>query len=176
MSKGLNQCTFVGRLGADGEIRYMQSGQAKLSMRLAVDESYKDKDGNEKGGTTWVNLTMWGKGAESVVKYMVKGQQLTVVTRFHSYAYDDRDGNKRYATEFIIQTMVFGASPKNSGTATGDEPPAEQNAGYGTQRRSGGQSGGQSSGGGHGGGAARAPDPPIEGDVQDNFSDDDIPF
>lgn len=172
MSKGLNQCTFVGRLGGDGELKYTQGGQAKLNMRLAVDESYKDKDGNEKGGTTWITLTMWGKGAEGVAKYMVKGQQLTVSTRLHSYAYYDRDGNKRYATEFIVQTMVFGASPKGAGgTASGDEPTADPNAGHGTQRRSGGQSSGGSQR------QQRQPDPvPAPAADYDEPLPDSIPF
>lgn len=180
MSKGLNQCTFVGRLGADPELRFMQSGQAKLGMRLAVDETYKDKDGNEKGSTTWVSLTMWGKQAEGVSKFLKKGQQLTVVSRFHSYSYDDRDGNKKYATEFIVDKLVFGAAPR---IANGEEPEhdAGGGGGGGGQRRGGGQSSG---GGGYGGGQRqqRQPDPaPAQepapgGDYDQGFSDEDIPF
>lgn len=186
MSKGLNNCIFVGRLGADPELRFLQSGQAKLSMRLAVDETYKDREGNEKGSTTWVSLTMWGKGAESLSKFLKKGQQLTVVSRFHSYSYDDRDGNKKYATEFIVDNLIFGAAPK--GSVQGEDAPADHDGGGhgggGGYRRGGGQ-GNQSSGGGgdspprDGGGQRQqrqADPPPVQEEPVGDFDDQDIPF
>ncbi len=177
MSKGLNQCIFAGRLGADAELRFMQSGTAKLSARLAIDESYKDKQGNEKGGTTWLNLVWWGDTAKNIEKYMKKGQGLTVVCRYHSYSYDDPEGNKKYAHEFIVDRFVFGPAPKGAGGASnGDEPSAEPNAGYGTQRRSGGQSsGGQRP-------QQRQADPPPAQEPAGDYDaggyqgDDDIPF
>ncbi|MEP7119285.1 MAG: single-stranded DNA-binding protein, partial [Byssovorax sp.] len=44
MADGLNRVMLLGNLGADPELRFTQSGQAVLNMRLATTESYLDKD------------------------------------------------------------------------------------------------------------------------------------
>ncbi len=44
MSRGtLNKVMLIGRVGADPEVRYMPSGNAVANVRLATNESYKDK-------------------------------------------------------------------------------------------------------------------------------------
>ena len=48
MSEGLNRVTLIGNLGQDPELRFTQSGQAILNLRLATTEKYLDRDGNKK--------------------------------------------------------------------------------------------------------------------------------
>lgn len=40
----LNECTFIGRLSADPEIRRTQAGSPIANLRLAVSETWKDKN------------------------------------------------------------------------------------------------------------------------------------
>ena len=44
---------LLGNLGADPELRFTQSGQAVLNMRIATTESYLDKDKVRRERTDW---------------------------------------------------------------------------------------------------------------------------
>ena len=44
MAEGLNRAILMGNLGADPELRYTQSGQAVLNMRLATTASLRDTE------------------------------------------------------------------------------------------------------------------------------------
>ena len=44
MASGVNKVILVGNLGKDPEVRYVQSGNAVCTLRLAVTERRKDGD------------------------------------------------------------------------------------------------------------------------------------
>ena len=44
----LNRCEFIGNLGADPEVRRLQSGDPVVNLRLAVSESWRDKNTGER--------------------------------------------------------------------------------------------------------------------------------
>lgn len=178
MGKGLNQCNFMGRIGADPELRSMQSGAAKLTFRIAVDESYTDRDGKKHESVSWIPIVAWGKQAEGLAQYLKKGSQVMVVTRFSSRTYEDPNTReKKYAYDFVLVDLVFGASAKGEGgqASQNEYAPQDQGGGGGGYRRGGG--------GNSGGGQQRqAPAPqqqaqaPAE-DFQDDLPpDSDIPF
>ena len=76
MAEGLNRVMLLGNLGADPELRFTQSGQAVLNMRLATTESYLDKNKVRQARTDWHNVVVWGKQAEIVGQYLTKGRQI----------------------------------------------------------------------------------------------------
>lgn len=176
MGKGLNQCNFMGRIGADPELRSMQSGAAKLTFRIAVDESYTDRDGKKHESVSWIPVVAWNKQAEGLAQYLKKGSQVMVTTRYSSRSYEDqKTGEKRYAHEFVLVDLVFGASAKGEGgqASQNEYAPQDQGGGGGGGYRRGGGGGGNS-----GGGQQRpAPQPqdPAPADFQDDMPDS-IPF
>lgn len=106
MANDLNQCSFIGRLGADPETRYTSSGDPVCSIRLAVGWKGKDKEGTE-----WVPCSAFGKLAEICGQYLKKGSQVYVQGRFKTDEYE-KDGVKRYSTKIMIDTMqMLGGKP-----------------------------------------------------------------
>lgn len=143
MAQGVNKVILVGNLGKDPEVRYIQSGTAVCTLRLAVSERRKDDADNWKDHTEWMDVVTWGKTAENVGEYLSKGSQVYVEGRLQTREYKDKDGNERRATEVVASQVLFvggkskdapassGAKPKNNGTSNnvgkdGDAPPAEQ--------------------------------------------------
>ena len=78
MSEGLNRVMLIGTLGADPELRFTQSGQAVLNMRIATNESYLDKDKVRQERTEWHSVTLWGTRGEALVKILGKGSTIFV--------------------------------------------------------------------------------------------------
>lgn len=141
----LNQCQFIGHLGADPEIRSMQSGDKVANLRLAVSERWKDKaTGERKEKTEWVSLTIWGPLAGIAEQYLHKGSKIFVQGKLQTRKWSDQSGNDRYSTEVVLQgpgavlTMLDGAKQGDGGSS------GQRSSGGGGDGWSGGGSGGSS--------------------------------
>ena len=146
---GVNKVIIVGNLGADPELRYTQSGTAVANLRLATNERWSDKDGNQQERTEWHRVVVWGRQAENCEKYLAKGRQVYVEGRLQTRDWEDRDGNKRYTTEIVAQNVQF---------------------------LSGGAGGAGGGGGGPSYDSSDQGDPGPEANFDQSFNDDDIPF
>lgn len=118
----LNRCDFIGRLGKPPEVRYMQNGDAVATFSVACSESWKDKNGEKKEKTEWVNCVAWRKLGEICGKYLQKGSLVYVSGKMQTRTYDDKDGNKRYVTEIILHEMKM-LSGKSDGPREDPPPP-----------------------------------------------------
>jgi single-strand DNA-binding protein len=112
----VNKAILVGFVGADPEVRYLDSGTPVCNFRLATSEVYKNKNGERVTNTEWHNIVLWRGLAELAEKYVKKGTQLYVEGRIKTRSWDDKEGNKRYTTEIIADNMQM------LGKRT-DEPP-----------------------------------------------------
>ena len=156
-ARGINKVILIGNLGQDPDTRYMPSGGAVTNLRVATNESWKDKQtGEQKERTEWHNVAMFGRLAEIAAEYLRKGSQVYVEGRLQTRKWQDRDGNDRYTTEVVANEMQM-----LGGRGGGGAAPYGGGAGGGSNQ-SGGQRGGQ-------GGGGNQPPP------ADDF-DDDIPF
>jgi single-strand DNA-binding protein len=155
MSEGLNRVILIGNLGQDPELRYTQSNQGVLSVRIATTESYFDNNSKErKERTEWHSVVVWGKRGEALNKILSKGSRICVEGRLQTRSWEAKEGGKRYTTEVVATNVVLlggrgEGGGRSSGGGGGDPGPGDD------------YSGGHDAGGGGGGGAP---------------SDDDIPF
>ena len=69
---------FVGRLGADVEMRFTPNGQAVANFSVATDRTYKNATGEQVRVTTWFRVSVWGKQAESCNQYLTKGSMVLI--------------------------------------------------------------------------------------------------
>lgn len=100
----LNQCSFIGNLGADPEIRSTQSGSKIANLRIAVTEKYKDRDGNKAEKTEWISIAAFGDGLVGVIeRYLRKGSKVFVQGKFRTRKWQTQDGQDRYSTEVVLQ-------------------------------------------------------------------------
>ena len=98
LSGGLNQVMVIGNLPRDPELRYTPAGDAVLGLGLAVNERYKDRNGQQVEKTHWIDATLWRELAESM-QNLKKGDPVLVVGRLVNEAWTDKDGNKRNSTK-----------------------------------------------------------------------------
>lgn len=117
---GINKVIVVGRLGANPEMRYTNSGMGVCNFNLATSENWVDKQGQKKERTEWHRIVVWGKLGELCNEYLKKGRQTYVEGRLQTRSWDDKNGNKRYTTEIVANTVQFlgpaeqsGATPKS---------------------------------------------------------------
>ncbi|MEK7764606.1 MAG: single-stranded DNA-binding protein, partial [bacterium] len=70
----LNRILLIGNLGKEPELKYIPSGQAVCTLRLAVTEGFRTKAGEDKKETLWVDVVVWGKQGENCAQYLKKGR------------------------------------------------------------------------------------------------------
>ncbi len=148
MARGINKVILIGNVGQDPDTRYMPSGAAVTNLRIATNESWKDKQtGEQKEKTEWHSVAMFGRLAEIAAEYLRKGSQVYVEGRLQTRKWQDQQGNDRYTTEIVANEMQMlggrggapgGGSMRDSG---GPPPSAPPHGGQGGQG-SGGSSGG----------------------------------
>ena len=121
MANDLNLCQFIGRLGADPEVRYMADGSAVANFRIACGWKGKDKEGTE-----WINMTAFGKLAEICGEYLHKGSQVYTAGKQRTRKWQDRDGTDRYTTEIVLEKMQMLGGKPNESAPPADRRPASR--------------------------------------------------
>ena len=115
----LNKVMIIGRLGADPELRYTQSGSPVASLRIATDESYTDKDGNRMERTEWHRVVVFQRSAENCNQYLRKGSLVYVEGKLTTRKWQDQNGQDRYTTEIRADRVQF-LDRRNSNPGEGD--------------------------------------------------------
>lgn len=118
MARGVNRVTIIGNLCADVETKYMPSGSAVSNLRVATNESWKDKEtGETKERAEYHNVAMFGRLAEIAAEYLRKGSQVYLEGSLRTRKWQDRDGNDRWTTEIVARDMQMlgGRSDRGEG-------------------------------------------------------------
>ncbi len=106
MARGVNKVIIIGNLGQDPDTRYMPSGSAVTNLRVATNESWKDKQtGEQKDRTEWHSIAMFGRLAEISAEYLRKGSQVYIEGKLRTRKWQDKQGNDRYTTEIVADEM-----------------------------------------------------------------------
>lgn len=96
---------LIGRIGKDATVYNFDGGGAAINFSVAIDESYKDKQGQKVEKTTWVECTILVKEANSSthrVKYLKKGCVVYVEGKPVSNGYKDMNGEFKHGLKFIV--------------------------------------------------------------------------
>jgi single-strand DNA-binding protein len=104
-SRGVNKVILIGNLGADPEVRYMPSGGAVTTIRLATSETWKDKNtGQPQERTEWHRVVFYQRLAEIAGEYLKKGAKVYIEGSIRTQQWE-KNGEKRYTTEIIANEM-----------------------------------------------------------------------
>lgn len=98
MSIAINTVTYGGRLTRDPESR--AAGEATVCrFALAINRRWRDKSGEQREDTVYIDAEAWNAQANIVQEYVKKGDQLIIEGRTIQDDYQDAQGNprRRYA-------------------------------------------------------------------------------
>ena len=132
---GVNKAILVGRLGADPEVRYTNSGTAVANFNMATSVNFTDKNGEKTEKTEWHRIVAFGRLGEVCGEYLSKGKQVYIEGRLQTREWEDRDGNKKKTTEIVAGTMQMlgAASDKVRGDVSDKPPPVSDIPNIGTE-------------------------------------------
>jgi single-strand DNA-binding protein len=102
-----NKVILIGNLTRDVEIRNTPSGTAVADLGLAINESYKPKDGKEVKTTIFVDVVVWGRQAETANQYLSKGSAVLVEGRLQQDSWETDAGDKRTKMRIRADRVQF---------------------------------------------------------------------
>ena len=178
MSGSVNKVILIGNLGADPEIRSLNSGDRVCNLRIATSESWRDKSsGERKEKVEWHRVVIFNEHIVKVVEqYVNKGDKVYIEGSLQTRKWTDQSGVEKYSTEIVLQKFK-GELTMLSGKRDGDDSgrrESSEGSGYAEKEYGGGYGGG---GGFGGGGETSSFDQ--RGNPREDFSadpDDEIPF
>ena len=101
----VNKFIGIGNLGRDPELRYMGDGKAVCNFSFAITEKYKDKSGDQKEVTEWINVATFGRLAEICGEYVRKGTKVYVEGKLKTEKYTDKNGIEKSATKITAEKV-----------------------------------------------------------------------
>lgn len=123
MSGTLNKVMLIGHLGEDVKMHYFEGGGSIGRFPLATNETYTNKQTNERiTNTEWHNIVVRNKAAEICEKYLSKGDRVYIEGRLKTRKWQDDKGNDRYSTEIHCTDFKFLTTRKESEANTSAQP------------------------------------------------------
>ncbi len=107
-----NMVYLIGRLTEDPEIKEYDEGRSMLTIKLAVQRSYKNEEGLYE--VDYIRCVLWNGIANHTSEYCRKGDLVGVKGKIQTRSYEDDKGDKKYITEVIVDKVSFLASKRTS--------------------------------------------------------------
>jgi single-strand DNA-binding protein len=105
MAGSVNKVILIGNLGADPEIRSLNSGDRVANLRIATSETWRDRgSGERKEKTEWHRVVVFNENIVKVCEqYLRKGAKVYVEGAIQTRKWTDQAGVEKFSTEIVLQ-------------------------------------------------------------------------
>ncbi|MCM2394370.1 single-stranded DNA-binding protein [Streptomyces albipurpureus] len=125
----------TGRLTADPELRFTQSGKAVASVPLAFNSRRLNKQTNEweDGDVFYIRGTAWERLAENIAETFAKGMEVIVTGELRTESWE-KDGQKHERPSLMIRSIgpslafAVAAVSKDAASQSGGQRPPQSSA------------------------------------------------
>jgi single-strand DNA-binding protein len=117
---------IIGRLTGDAQVRTLSDERKVVNFSVAVNESYKAKNGERITQTEFFDCSYWiGAG---IAQYLTKGSIVELSGRVSARAWVNSEGEAKAGLNFHTSkiTLHGGGQPATGGEAKGQQAKAEQ--------------------------------------------------
>ena len=94
---------FIGRLGADVEIKYFDNGNAVAKGRIAINKPGAKRDDGQ--APDWFTVEVWGQEAQTFMDQVKKGDRIGVTGRVKTNKWTNKAGEER--TDLIVTAEAW---------------------------------------------------------------------
>ena len=104
--------TIVGRITRNAEINTLKNDKQVVNFSVAINDSYKTKQGEKKEQTTYYNCSYWINS--KIAEYLTKGTLVELSGRISSNAWIGKDGEIKSGLNFNTSRIKFHGSGQKS--------------------------------------------------------------
>jgi single-strand DNA-binding protein len=120
MTGSVNKVVIIGNLGADPEIKQLDSSRIACRLTVATSRQWKDREsGERKQDVQWHRVVVFDQNAANFARsYLKKGSLVYLEGQVRSRSWEDGAGEKRYTTEIVLSggysTLLGLSDPKEA--------------------------------------------------------------
>lgn len=118
----LNRVIVAGNLTRDPELRTTKSNRKFATMTIAINDIWKNKEGDRVKKTIFINVIAWGSLAENCDKFLKKGRGIMVEGRIETDKYENKEGKQQVITRINSSNIVFLEKSKKEAKEEFEEP------------------------------------------------------
>jgi single-strand DNA-binding protein len=107
---------LTGALGNDCEVREVGENRA-INFKVAVNQDFKDGNGNKVEKTEWVKAVLWrsGKQNSKISEYLKKGQKVYIEGVPSSEGFESKEGGVKSSLIVNVKEIeLIGAKPSKN--------------------------------------------------------------
>ncbi len=112
--KGMNKVQLIGNLGMDPETRFTPEGKQVTKFRMAVNRTYKNREGESIEDTQWFNIEAWTGLAKVIEEHLTTGDRIYIEGRLKTESYE-KEGETKYFTKVVAKEMIMLGSFSSNG-------------------------------------------------------------
>ena len=112
---GLNNVQIIGNLGGSPEMRYVNNSDHVVNFSVAVNERWKNRNGDPQERTTWLRIVAFNGLGSACAEFLKRGDPVYVEGRLQIREYEDKDQNPRTSVEVVASRVRFLGGPANPG-------------------------------------------------------------
>jgi len=122
--------TIFGRLTKDAQVRTTATNKQVVSFSVALNDSYKNKQGERVEQTTFFDCAYWL--TPKVADFLTKGTMVELTGRVSARAWQGSDGEPKAGLNFVAsQIKLHGGGKKTTTNAVQDSAKPNPTAGGG---------------------------------------------
>jgi single-strand DNA-binding protein len=119
----MNRVFLAGNLTRDPELKQTGSGLSVADLGLAVNERYKNRNGEQVERVCFADIVVWGRQAETCTQYLAKGAAVLVEGSLQLDRWENADGQPRSKMRVRANRVQFiGGRARADATDTTREP------------------------------------------------------
>ena len=105
MAGSVNKVILIGNLCAVPEVRHTQDGNPIVNLRLATNETWKDRQtGERRERVEWHRVVIFNENLGRIAQqYLRKGSKVYLEGQLQTRKWTDQSGQERYTTEVVLQ-------------------------------------------------------------------------
>lgn len=131
---GVNKIIIVGNVTKNVEAKHLSSGTTVANFSVAVNESFKTKEGKKIDSVEYFDVVLWHGLAEVAELYVKKGDAIYIEGKQKSSSYE-KDGITRYKKELVGEKMtMLGGNKESSNSDEAMKTRAENSKRYAEER------------------------------------------
>ena len=119
-----NRVFLLGNLTADPDSRDLPSGGIVTDLRVAVNRTYRNREGELTEEVSFIDCTVYGRTAEVARDYLKKGRPVFLEGRMHQDRWETGGGEKRSKLKVVVERLVL--LPRRSGEQQAEGQQAEE--------------------------------------------------
>ena len=103
----MNRVFLAGNLTRDPELRQTGTGTAVADLGVAINDNYKNRDGEQVERVCFADVVVWGRQAETCSQYLAKGAAVLVEGSLQHDRWENAEGESRSKMKIRANRVQF---------------------------------------------------------------------